>query len=295
MQRLQVFNVYGQKTNGKENQKQQSGKKQTSVFSDERFKISFGLFMLFFAAFLTLALVSYLFTWKTDQSFEWQQVFSSSQVEVENWSGKVGAYFANLFITKWFGLASFSIPFMLVLYGLRLLNINLLPFKKTLRVTLAGTIMLSLVMAFIVPNIKWLGSGLGGSHGMVITQWLNSFMGPIGTAFMLLLALFVFTILSFPASYGKLKGLVNKEHRLVGHLAYNSEPSQHEADPTPNSSGRMVLEDTDLVFETEFCPGQQRRRFAGCNCTRRRRTARLAYTRRITGRPRNTIGCGRAG
>ena len=88
-------------------------KKNKKSFTDERVKIILGVFTIFLSAFLTLAFISYFFTWKVDQSFQFSKVFSGLDVNVENWSGKTGAHFANLFINKWFGIASFIVPFLL--------------------------------------------------------------------------------------------------------------------------------------------------------------------------------------
>jgi DNA segregation ATPase FtsK/SpoIIIE, S-DNA-T family len=52
-------------------------------FRDERFRLSAGSFILIFALFLTLSFVSYFFTWKTDQSFEWEIVMSNPDITVE--------------------------------------------------------------------------------------------------------------------------------------------------------------------------------------------------------------------
>jgi DNA segregation ATPase FtsK/SpoIIIE, S-DNA-T family len=111
----------------KKNKKVEKKESSQVFFKNEKFKITLGLSFIFLAALLTLAFVSYLFTWKNDQSFEWGQIFSSSSVQVENWSGKTGAKLAFIFITKGIGIAAFSLPFLLFISGFRLLSIKLLP------------------------------------------------------------------------------------------------------------------------------------------------------------------------
>ena len=78
----------GKKSNKEENK---NGKKKHSVFKDERFKVTIGLILTGFSILLVLAFISYLFTWKIDQSFEWQKVISNPDFRVDNWSGKAGA------------------------------------------------------------------------------------------------------------------------------------------------------------------------------------------------------------
>lgn len=103
----------------KKNSKTKVKKKSKKLFSDERIKIILGVTTIFMAAFLILAFISYFFTWKVDQSFQYSKVISNAEISVENWSGKAGAHFANLFISKWFGIASFTFPFLLFVIGIR--------------------------------------------------------------------------------------------------------------------------------------------------------------------------------
>ncbi|MEE4197938.1 MAG: DNA translocase FtsK 4TM domain-containing protein [Bacteroidales bacterium] len=176
--------------NGKKNKKNRS-------FNDERMKIILGIFTLFLAAFLTLAFISYFFTWKVDQSFQYSKVISGIEINVENWSGKAGAHFANLFINKWFGIASFTFPFLLIVIGLRFFNLKLFSLRKTLRITIFGTIILSVLLGYLFGDLNgYLGSGLGGGHGYFIALWLNSVLGKVGTAFLLTLCIIAFIIFS---------------------------------------------------------------------------------------------------
>mgnify|MGYP006286789669 CR=1 FL=1 len=165
---------------------------------DDRLRIILGILSIFLAIYLLLAFISYFFTWKIDQSFEWERVFSSAQITVENWSGKTGAYLASLFINKSFGLASFVVPFLLLIIGFRLFKVKLVPLKKTIRYSLIGGILLSLILGYILGNMDgYLGSGLGGAHGYIMAQWLNALVGKVGTAFILVLFTATFIIFSF--------------------------------------------------------------------------------------------------
>ena len=101
--------------------KKETAKKETKAAEnhmDGRYTFIVGIFILFFAAYLLLAIISYFFTWESDQSFIWQKVFSSSLISVDNWTGKVGAFFSNALVNKGFGLSAIGIPFILGLIGL---------------------------------------------------------------------------------------------------------------------------------------------------------------------------------
>jgi S-DNA-T family DNA segregation ATPase FtsK/SpoIIIE len=172
-----------------------------SFFKDERVRFTAGVFTVFLAVYLTIAFLSYLFTWQADQSFEWQNIFSGSDTRVENWTGKIGASFSVQFMNRWFGISSFSIPFIIGLLGLRLLKTRPLPFRKTTFKLLIGTVLLSLVLGFIFRTTGgFLGSGLGGAHGLFITNWISALVGKIGTAFLLSLLCIAYTIYVFPNS-----------------------------------------------------------------------------------------------
>lgn len=178
--------------------------------TDEKFKITLGVAFIFFGAYLTLAFVSYFFTWKADQSFENGEVLSEAAIQVENWSGKSGAKIASFFINSSFGVSSFGIPFMLFIIGFRLITIKLLPLRKTLLITLTIVILSSLILGFLFGTAGgFLGSGLGGSYGYFVTQWLNSVMGIFGTALLLLLTTMLFIFITVASSVDWFKRFVS--------------------------------------------------------------------------------------
>jgi S-DNA-T family DNA segregation ATPase FtsK/SpoIIIE len=185
--------------------------KKKSFLSDNRVKIVFGIFVIFLSVFLTIAFISYLFTWKADQSFEFSAVFSDADVIVENWSGKAGAWIANQFINKWFGIASFTLPFILFVTGLRFLHFRLYPLRKTLKIVLIGTILFSVLFGFVFGTTNGiLGSGLGGAHGYFIAQWLNSLVGKPGTAFILIVLFIAFAVFTSDLALNWIQKLIDK-------------------------------------------------------------------------------------
>jgi S-DNA-T family DNA segregation ATPase FtsK/SpoIIIE len=226
-----------------------------SFLKDERFGFTVGLIITCFSILIFLSLISYLFTWTKDSEFKCGEVFSGGTVY--NWAGKVGACLATLLIERWFGIVSFSIPFMILILGLSLLNIKVLPLGKTIRITLIGTIILSVWLAFIFKEYDTSEGqfilfryGLGGGHGSFVSEWLIGFIGKIGTAFLLLIATFALIIFSFKNSFGLLKSFFN----YIFKKAVNISSVKAEE----NNTGSVEIElDTgnkseDLVFETEF-------------------------------------------
>jgi S-DNA-T family DNA segregation ATPase FtsK/SpoIIIE len=186
-------------------------KKYFSFLRDERFKLTLGIFFILFSLYLYLAFISYFFTWKTDQSFEWSRVFSGPEVMVDNWAGKFGAFLANKFMNHWFGIASAILPFILLITGLRLINIRTLPLGKATRILLVGTILLSIFLSFLFGEAGgFLGSGLGGGHGYFLSEWLSSLLGKVGTTFLLAILILAFALFSFDAALDKILSLLKK-------------------------------------------------------------------------------------
>ncbi len=230
-----------------------SKKKKKKLFSDERVKIILGVTTIFIAAFLTLAFISYFFTWKVDQSFQYSKVISPTEIAVENWSGKAGAHFANLFINKWFGIASFTFPFLLIVIGFRFFKIKLYPIRKAFKITIIGTIILSVFLGYLFGNSKgFLGSGLGGSHGFIMSQWLNSFLGKVGTAFLLAIVIISFIILSFKRSY---EWLIRVSSALFkrDYQEFEDKVKQEDQEKTELKSEKHEEEtiDEDFIFTTK--------------------------------------------
>ncbi|HKL07416.1 MAG TPA: DNA translocase FtsK 4TM domain-containing protein [Bacteroidales bacterium] len=222
--------------------KNDTKKKKNKSLNDERLKIIIGIFILFLAAFLTLAFISYFFTWKIDQSFQYSKVISGIDINVENWSGKAGAHFANLFVNRWFGIASFIFPFLFIVIGLRFFNIKLFSIRKTLRLSIFGVIILSVLLGYLLGDMNgYLGSGLGGGHGYFIALWLNAFLGKVGTAFLLTLSIIAFFIFSSHKSIVWSKKLIadlfNKEYKEQENIIPENE--------TEKSTGKTEIEDRE--------------------------------------------------
>ena len=220
-----------------------------SFFTDDKFKVTLGVILSGFAILLFISFVSYLFTWKTDQSFEWSRVFSDPEYKVDNWSGKMGAYFSNLFINRWFGIASFAVPFMILLLGFRLMRVKINNLSLIIRTAVVGMILLSIWLGFILGDFMGiLGSGLGGKHGLYISQWLTAFAGTIGAALILLAATVIWSVFSIPGSLNWFGKLFSLKIRMPGKALID----QQDAGSQPVDGEEKAEHYNDLVFETEF-------------------------------------------
>jgi DNA segregation ATPase FtsK/SpoIIIE, S-DNA-T family len=223
----------------KKTKKTKPTKGKLAFLKDERFKIVFGLLIIFAAALLTVAFTSYFFTWKNDQSNEWGQVFSNSTEQVDNWSGKTGAKLANFFINKGIGITAYVIPFLLFLIGLRFLRIRLMPLRKTIQISLVIAILISVWFGFVLGNAHgFLGSGLGGSHGFYISGWLSAVLGKVGAFFFLIFFSMVFSFISFPSTAEWFKSFITSKQK-------------QNPDTLKGSPDKDIASDEESDFEEE--------------------------------------------
>ncbi|HZI24080.1 MAG TPA: DNA translocase FtsK 4TM domain-containing protein, partial [Chryseolinea sp.] len=92
-------------------------------FKDPRFKLATGFFLMIVGIYLFLALLSYLFTWRADESVV-QAISDSSLLEsgheAENWLGLYGALISHYIVFRWFGIAAFFLPPLLFVVGFKL-------------------------------------------------------------------------------------------------------------------------------------------------------------------------------
>jgi len=234
------------KNNTEENKK--SNSKPGSLVRDDRFKVALGILVSGFGILLFISFISYLFTWKSDQSFEWSRVFSEPDYRVENWSGKLGAYFSNLFINRWFGVSSLAVPFLLFLIGLRLMKVKIGNLFRTIRITVIGILLVSIWTGFILGNLNgMLGSGLGGKHGLYVSKWLIAFAGIIGA----FLILFSTTMIWLVFSYRNTLNWISRIFSVSLSKKPVIDPNIiNQADGRPVMAGAEGF--SDLVFETEF-------------------------------------------
>ena len=164
-------------------------------------RIILGVLCGILTLYTLVALVSYVFTWTSDQSLSSDPAMFSLGISAENVGGKVGYLWAELLISKWFGLGAFAIPIFLAyltVYCFRIKRVNLL---RVFLLCAFGAVIFSVLLAWIFsfpPLDNLLGFGAGGSYGHYANRWLCDKLGKAGTAGVLLLVLFLYACLLSP-------------------------------------------------------------------------------------------------
>ena len=158
----------------------------------------YGFALLFFALFLTISVISFFFSWKDDQNITWSHIFGGGDPvlgEAENWGGKLGSVLARLLVADGFGLFGLCIPVVLIILSLRIMRFRPTLLRKSVRLTLILMILGSLTLGLLFKG-RWevFGTGLGGRHGIEISEWLVSILGTFGTGLLLLLSIILYAI-----------------------------------------------------------------------------------------------------
>jgi len=160
-------------------------------FKDERITKIGGAICFFLAVYLSIAFISYFFTWKFDQDKVLalsSNILFDGDVSVQNWLGRLGAYVSNFFFYWGFGISSFLFVFLLAKLGLTLIRKTALAdyFNFFLH-TFLLICFISVFMEFITRDS---GFSWGGLMGYSICNYLINFVGQIGLVLLLTLMMF---------------------------------------------------------------------------------------------------------
>lgn len=261
-------NVLKQKDKQKKKEASKKSSKKTSFSSlyskiDRRKAKSIsGAILLLLSVYLFIAFTSYLFSWKADQDlivstsfFEF--IFGESDVEVKNWLGKFGAWTAHLFMYRWFGIASFAFSFLMLVTGVRLLlNIKLVPLRKTYLVTFIGVIWFSIFLGLMTSQINY----LGGSFGFATNQWLSSVLGVFGAVLLVLVLLFVAIVALFNPDFkalaqqylpNKIKKSSAEDEGGNAFATVNQEEELEEGEQIDEEEDSEEEEDFEVIFKDD--------------------------------------------
>jgi len=234
----------------KKKAKKKNGDSKFSAFlnflKSERGSFLVGVCVLFFATFMLLGMVSFFFTGAADQSKVVNKTFSELiplKKEISNWAGVGGAFIAEKFINNYFGIFSLVIPLFIGLIGLRLMNIVQVSiirfFLLSGFVLIWGSVTSSLTLTkfFGDSHINW-----GGSHGLVIEQFLESALGVLGVVMVMLLLLIIFIVIIRSASVHFFRGIFAKPFNKLNN-------GGDEPDPLSDDTAFIIESFDDEIIE----------------------------------------------
>lgn len=151
-----------------------------SISLSQRARILLGGFLFLFGVSLLFSFVSYLFTWKQDQSVLGETF--NRNIEAQNWLSKFGAKISHFFIYEGVGLSAVIFASLVALSGLYLFfNFNKKPLKKFWFWGMYVMLFLSLLFGLVLSNYPV----FGGSIGFETVDYLTDYIGTIGASFVL--------------------------------------------------------------------------------------------------------------
>jgi S-DNA-T family DNA segregation ATPase FtsK/SpoIIIE len=168
------------------------------VVKDERTAKIIGAACLLITVFLFVSLTSYLFTWQEDQDKVHQfgiRIFATDDVRVTNLLGVLGAYVAHALVYRGFGIASYLFCTTFFVLGVNLLfGKKLFSLVRNLKYVVTGLLVLSMAFSFASKGsaFSW-----GGAVGELLMEWSVKWIGNVGTAAFLAMAVFAYVIWRF--------------------------------------------------------------------------------------------------
>jgi S-DNA-T family DNA segregation ATPase FtsK/SpoIIIE len=191
--------------------------KAAEFVKDDRFKFVMGLLMLLLSLFALVGFISYLYTWKEDQSkFEmgYFRLLFNSDIHVVNSGSKVGAILAHIFIHNLFGVPSFVFVWLFVLIGLKIYKYEPVPFWSTVKHSIIWIVWSSIFLSVITSGDTFF---VGGVFGYEVESWLESVIGWFGTLLLMLIcagAIIMMTVEN-SVSWVKIFGDDFRKHRNI--------------------------------------------------------------------------------
>ncbi|MBS1764400.1 MAG: DNA translocase FtsK [Bacteroidetes bacterium] len=243
------------KTEVKKTKKSKASKFNFHWIHNEQIHQITGLLLILISVFLTIAFISYLFTWRADfdkvQS-GWWSFISNKDLKAENWLGKLGSLTANSFFYNSFGISSFLFVLMFFLTGFKLLfKDSLLPFGRTIRISAFLLVFVSVAMGYLFKNASTL-LFMGGTFGYELSQWMQLMMGNAGTGLFLGFTLLAFSMVTFKF---KLKlpqrSLVNNDEDDIS-IAETDDNTNAFKEPLTTELEEEISQPIDLTPEPDM-------------------------------------------
>lgn len=201
-----------------------------------------GVAVFVFTLFTLLATMSYLFTWRADQSLMSHPDMMDKGVEVANWGGKIGFRWSHFLVARCFGLGSFALVFLMGAVSFRLFfwdrHIGLL---RTTFVTVSGAFLSSLILSFCSMQTgadTAFGGGFGGDAGHAVIALFDNLVGPVVTALILAALVIAWLILA--------SGRFARWFATAGERTENEEPADGEIEvevPEDINPESLTIED----------------------------------------------------
>ncbi|CAM4315116.1 FtsK/SpoIIIE family DNA translocase [Gillisia limnaea] len=196
-------------------------------------KVVLGSFLMLLGIALFIAFISFLFNWQADQST--LNELGNREVVAKNWMSKFGAAISDFFIYKGFGISAFIVAGLITVSGVYLFFGYQL---KNLFLYWFWGVLLMLWWAVFFGFFAEQSGLLGGRIGFELNDYLQDYIGFVGT--LLLLTFLLITYLAI-----RLK--ISPE--MVGQYLKNQKKEIKTDFDSSNPSAKITSEEKDWVSE----------------------------------------------
>lgn len=176
-----------------------NGLEPLSVDRKRQLRLGFGIFFMLTGIFITVSIISYIFTWSADQSNVYGggifHFLFKDKTPVDNVGGRLGAYLSHILVYKGAGIASLVVGIAITGVGLNLLyEKKVVPLLRYMRWVSIILLLLAPVLAYLFPHTAF---PLGGYLGRNVIEYFNGLLGFWGTGMALLSIVLFFTFAVF--------------------------------------------------------------------------------------------------
>jgi S-DNA-T family DNA segregation ATPase FtsK/SpoIIIE len=157
------------------------------------FRVLSGIFLIFLATYLGVAIIAFLRDGFIDQS-EIEATSVGVAQGIVNPTGEGGARISSVLVSDGFGLGAIVIVFWLVMVGLKLLTNSRKPRFKVVNFTikcLIALITISLIIGLCTISLD-APFNLGGNHGRYVNQFIIDFIGWVGAVLLCVFMIAIF-------------------------------------------------------------------------------------------------------
>lgn len=206
-------------------------------------KFVLGILLIFFSVALLLSFISYFLTGNNDQNIVTE--LTNRNVKAENWLGKFGAYLADFFLYKGFGVASFLFVRILFLMGAYLvLDMALSKLKRSIFWDLYLIIFVAVIFGFFWEYMPQ----LGGTVGYEMNLYIQDYIGKTGTLLVLLFGIVLFLVFKIKMSPESFTKVFEKPQSEL------NKDTVAESTITPSEEHSIMLEDEEMHSDISLAP-----------------------------------------
>ena len=227
---------------------------------DGRIKRIIGILFICLAVYLLVALLSYFFSFFSGNHQEYGYQIFSEKIQLDNRTGRLGAFLSQTLIKESFGIGSFFFVYLLTIIGLQLTDNARIKMWSLWKYALVCLVWLPLFFAFLALSAPHCAI-FGGAVGLWLNTILNNYVGKIGTIIVLVFLFLVFAVYQFNLTFNHIKQLREKreeeqrrqaalaaEKRIMDDLEREKQNTNFDDDIDPDDD----IDDTDLPPVTSF-------------------------------------------